>query len=92
MGTIPFTLRLDDKLKRDLEIEAQLEDRSASYLATNAIRLMLQASAERRLLIEKAIAEADKGEFVSQSAVNDWFSKLGSEDEMPTPTADIKPT
>jgi len=90
MGTVPFTLRLDNEVKEQLEMEAKLEDRSASYLATTAIKQMLEARTERRQLIENAIAEADKGEFVSQSTVNEWFSSLGTEHEIPTPKPDLK--
>lgn len=91
MGTVPFTMRLDEDLKSSLEAEAKLEDRSASYLATRAIRLMLEAKAAKRRIIEEAVAEADKGVFISEEKMTAWFMSLGTEDELPEPEPDIFP-
>lgn len=89
MSTVPFTLRLDKDLKTSLEAEAKLEDRSASYLATRAIKMMLEAKAAKRRLIEEAVAEADKGVFISEEKMNAWFRSIGSENELPEPEPDI---
>lgn len=90
MGTIPFTLRLDEKLKSDLEAEARREDRSASYLATKAIQTMLEARTAKRRMVEKAMLEADKGFFISENKISDWFNSIGSDRELPEPSPDIK--
>ena len=37
MSTVPFTFRIEKSLKKSLDLEAQAEDRSASYLASKAI-------------------------------------------------------
>ncbi|WP_081964042.1 hypothetical protein [Hoeflea sp. BAL378] len=89
MSTVPFTMRLDKDLKNSLEAEAKLEDRSASYLATRAIRMMLEARAARRRLVEEAVAEADKGAFVSEEKMNAWFQSVGGENELPEPEPDV---
>jgi predicted transcriptional regulator len=89
MGTVPFTLRLEEELKSSLEAEAKREDRSAAYLATRAIKAMLDTKAAKRRLIEDAMAEADKGAFVSEEAMNAWFQSLGTDDELPDPDADV---
>ncbi|MEM5473487.1 hypothetical protein WNZ14_17280 [Hoeflea sp. AS60] len=89
MGTVPFTLRLEEELKTSLEAEAKLEDRSAAYLATRAIKMMLDAKVAKRRLIEDAIVEADKGAFVSQEAMNAWFQSLGTSNELPEPEPDV---
>ncbi len=91
MGTVPFTMRLDEDLKSNLEAEAKLEDRSASYLATRAIRLMIEAKAAKRRIIEEAVAEADKGVFISEEKMTAWFMSLGTENELPEPEPDIFP-
>ncbi|MCY0146288.1 hypothetical protein OEG84_00780 [Hoeflea sp. G2-23] len=89
MGTVPFTMRLEEDLKSSLEAEAAREDRSASYLATRAIRMMLEAKAAKRSLVEEAMAEADKGEFVSDEKMNAWFQSLGTDNELPEPEPDV---
>ena len=89
MGTVPFTLRLEEELKSNLEAEAKLEDRSAAYLATRAIKMMLEAKAARRRLIEDAMADADKGAFVSEAAMSAWFQSLGTDNELPEPEPDV---
>ncbi|WP_322990131.1 hypothetical protein [Hoeflea sp.] len=89
MGTIPFTMRLDEDLKTSLEAEAIREDRSAAYLATRAIKAMLEAKAAKRRIIEDAMAEADKGEFISDEKMNAWFQSLGTDPELPEPEPDV---
>lgn len=89
MSTVPFTMRLDKDLKTSLEAEAKLEDRSASYLATRAIRMMLEAKAANRRLLEEAVAEADKGSFVSEEKMNLWFRSIGTDNELPEPGPDV---
>ena len=89
MATTTFTIRLERELKRKLEEEARREDRSASALANRAIRRMLEERAAKRRLIESALAEADKGEFISEEAMLAWFDALGTEDERPGPVPDV---
>ena len=91
MGTTPFTMRLDDELKRSLEAEAKREDRSASYLATRAIKNMLSAKDAKRRVIEAAMAEAEKGIFISEEKMTAWFLSLGTDHELPEPEPDIFP-
>jgi len=78
MSTIPFTMRLDEDIKRELEAEAKLADRSASYIATKAIKE-----------IQEAIAEADKGAFISEEKMTEWFESLGTDNELPEPEPDV---
>ena len=89
MSTVPFTFRIDKELKKSLDLEAQTEERSASYLASKAIKLMLDQQEEKRLAVKKAILEADKGVFVSQEAVHGWMDSWDTENELPKPKADI---
>lgn len=89
MGTVPFTMRLEEDVKFGLEAEAKLEDRSASYLAMRAIKDMLKAKAAKRNLIKAAITEADKGEFISEEAMTSWFLSLGTDNELPEPVPDV---
>lgn len=81
-------MRLDEDLKSSLEAEARLEDRSASYLATRAIKKMLAEKEAKRCLIEEAMAEADKGVFVSSKMVEGWINSWGTDNELPIPEPD----
>ena len=89
MSTVPFTFRIEKSLKKSLDLEAQAEDRSASYLASKAIKMMLELREEKKQAIQDAILETDKGIFVSQEAVHDWMDSWDTENELPKPKANI---
>lgn len=91
MATERLSLRIDAGLKKDLEREARREERSASWLAVKAIEAMLRDRAEKREAIREAIAEADKGDFISQEAMDAWVSSWGTETELPLPEPDVLP-
>lgn len=92
MPTAPYTFRMDDNLRKALEQEAQYEDRPASQLANRAIKAMIQAKTAKRQAIEAALVEADKGEFISQEAMNKWMDSWDTDNELPIPEPDIFPT
>ena len=89
MATERLSLRIDAGLKKDLEREARREERSASWLAVKAIETMLRDRAEKREAIREAIAEADKGDFISQEAMDTWVSSWDTELELPPPEPDV---
>lgn len=91
MATRPYTLRLDDELRKALETEAELEERPAAQLAARAIRAMLEAKEAKRQAIDAALDEAEKGAFISEEAMNAWIDSWDSETELPVPKADILP-
>ncbi len=92
MASVPFSFRLDEGLKKRLEQAAQGQDRSASYMAVKAIEQFLNARDTKRLAIEEAVKEADKGVFISSQTMNNWMDSWGSEEELPAPEPDIFPT
>ena len=89
MATERLSVRIDG-LKKSLEQEARREDRSASYLAVKAIEAMLRNRVEKRAAIRAAIAEAGKGEFISQDAMDTWVASWDSDAELPPPEPDIR--
>ncbi len=91
MPTVPFTLRVDSAIKQRLDQEAKREDRSAAYVAQQAIRAYLEAKERARAAIRAAEAEADKGVFISSDAMDKWVRSWGSDDEQPPPKPDIAP-
>ena len=91
MATERLSLRIDAGLKKDLEREARREERSASWLAVKAIEAMLRDRAEKREALRAAVAEADKGTFISQDAMDAWVSSWNTETELPPPEPDVFP-
>jgi predicted transcriptional regulator len=92
MSDTRFTLRLDPELKRWLEDEASRQDRSAAWVAKRAIEQLKHAADAERDLIEDALEEAGKGEFVSREAVHNWQDgwDTGGKDELPAPDVFLK--
>lgn len=86
-----FTMRLDADLKDWLETEAKRQDRSAAYLAKQAIQALREKTEAKSDMIRNALVEADKGLFVSEEAMTAWFESLGTDQELPEPEADISP-
>lgn len=86
-----FSMRLEPELKEWLEEEAKLKDRSAGYIAAQAIAAQKARSEARIRLIKEAIAEADKGVFISDEKMTEWFMSLGTDHELPEPEPDIFP-
>lgn len=88
MGTTPYSIRLDDELRKSLEAEAEREDRPPAQLAVRAIRAMLEAKAARRAALDAALAEAEEGRFISAESMNAWIDSWDTEAERPAPKAD----
>jgi predicted transcriptional regulator len=91
VGTNPYSIRLDDDLRKSLEKEAEIEDRPPAQLAVRAIRSMLQSKAAKRAAINSALEEADQGRFISVEAMNAWIESWDTDNELPAPKADITP-
>lgn len=88
MNSARFSMRLEPELKEWLDDEAKRNDRSAGYIAAQAIAAEKARSEARRQLIEAALGEADIGAFISAEKMNQWFLSLGTEHELPLPEAD----
>lgn len=89
MASARFSMRLEPELKNWLEEEAKRKDRSAGYIATEAIQSLKQATEQKRKIIRDAMGEADKGEFISEEAMTEWFLSLGTDNELSEPEPDI---
>lgn len=70
------TLRLRPALKEELDKLARTKRRGASNLAADAIREYIDVNRWQVEHIQKAIAEADRGEFASDKDVTAMFRKL----------------
>jgi predicted transcriptional regulator len=89
MATTPFSVRIDDEIKRQLKREAKHLNRSESFVAATAIKKYLESCSQKRKAIDLAVAEAEQGNFISSEKMNDWVDSWGSENEQSLPTTDI---
>lgn len=85
MATTTFTTRLDKDVKSDLETIARYEDRSASYLANQAITALVEERKATHELIEVGLKLIDKGVSISEEKMDAWFDGA---DDAPFPTPD----
>jgi predicted transcriptional regulator len=91
MGGARLSFRLEPELKAWIEDQAERSNRSAGYIVTEALRLRKSAIEEEDRIIAEALAEADKGVFISEEAVTRWVMSWGADNELPMPKPDIFP-
>lgn len=91
MSNTVFTVRLSDETKDQVEALAKATNRSKSYIVIQAIEDYIRRNAWRAKELQEAVAEADRGVFVSGDAVEEWLDSWGAETELPAPAPDIKP-
>ncbi|UZF91154.1 CopG family ribbon-helix-helix protein [Bosea sp. NBC_00550] len=65
--TAAFTIRLDDEMLAKLDSLAADTDRSRSWIAAKAIESYVELNAWQIEQIKAGLAEADRGEFVSEA-------------------------
>ena len=90
MSTSPYTIRLDETLKKALEYEAALDERPPAQLAVRAIREMVKSRQAKRSAITTALREAEQGRFISSDAMFAWIDSWDSDNERPEPSVDIE--
>jgi RHH-type rel operon transcriptional repressor/antitoxin RelB len=86
MGTT-LTIRIDDQTKDRLQRLARATDRSASYLAVNAIKEFLEINEWQVQEIKNAVRDADQpgAIFIEHDEVADWLDTWGSDNEKGPP-------
>lgn len=88
MTNAVFTVRLPPDLKTELDRLADATNRSKSYLATKAIAEYLKRNSWQTQALQKAVEAADRGVFVSGTAVDAWLDSWGTADELAPPRPD----
>jgi predicted transcriptional regulator len=83
------SVRLDPDVRDELEEEARRLHVPAERIANDAIRAYLDNQAYKREAIREAVAEADKGVFISSEAMHRWIESWGTENELPAPKPDV---
>ncbi|MGB0438515.1 MAG: CopG family ribbon-helix-helix protein [Paracoccaceae bacterium] len=85
MPTTSFTTRIDAELKAELEQIARYEDRSASYMANQAIRTFVEERKATRELVGLGMERIDRGmPGIPEHSIHDWML---AEDDRPFPSA-----
>lgn len=74
-GTTVITLRIDPKLKKQLDRLADTTRRSRSFLAAEAIREYVALNQWQIEETQRAIEEADRGEFATDEEVRQTMRK-----------------
>lgn len=72
MASTVLSVRVPKELKEQLEYLSRSTKRSKAYLATEALGHYVKRNAWRAKELHEAIAEADKGVFVSHEAMIEW--------------------
>jgi RHH-type rel operon transcriptional repressor/antitoxin RelB len=75
---VSVTVRLDPDTISFLDNLAELQDRDRSYLIKQAVSNFIRLHRWQVEAIEKAVKEADAGDFASDEEVNEMFSKWTS--------------
>ena len=89
MASDRITIRVEPELKQWFERQAKHKDRSVGYMVTESMEQTRRSSDARDQMIRDAMAEADKGVFVSQDAVHKWIDSWDTENELPLPEPDV---
>ena len=90
MATSPFSVRLDDDVRKKLKDEAAQLRRSEAFVANEAIKKYLSAAENKRNAIDAALQVAEEGEFISSQAMGEWVDSWGTDAETSPPEVDIK--
>ncbi len=89
MASDRITLRVEPELKQWFEQQAKRKDRSLGYVVVQSMEQTKRSSEAHDQMIRDAMAEADKGVFVSEEAVHKWMDSWDSENELPFPEPDV---
>ena len=74
-GSSVLTLRLDPKLKKELDRLSEATNRSRSFVAAEAIREYVELNNWQIAETIKGLAEADRGEFATDKEVERALTK-----------------
>lgn len=74
-GSSVLTLRLDPKLKQQLDRLSRATSRSRSFVAAEAIREYVELNNWQIEETKKALAEADQGDFASDAEMQRTIQK-----------------
>ena len=80
-----ITIRVEQEVRDRLEGQAEIQNRSKSYLANQAIEEYLDTQEWQIEGIKKAVQSLDAGKGVPHQQVMDWLQSWDSDNELPKP-------
>jgi predicted transcriptional regulator len=92
MASTVLSVRVPEELKEQLEFLSRATKRSKAYLAAEALSEYVRRNAWKAKELQEAVAEADKGVFISHEAMAAWVDSRGSDHELPPPAPDVIPS
>ena len=84
-----FSVRLPEELRREVDAFAKASKRSRSFVVKEAVAAYMHDQRAYLAAIDEALAEADKGVFISGEKVMEWLASWGTDNELPPPEPDI---
>lgn len=86
MSSVALTTRVDSELKAELQQIAELNDRSTSYMANQAIRNLVEEHRATRELLGAGLDMIDQdAPSIEAQAVHEWFM---ADEDVPFPKAE----
>jgi len=85
----PLTIDLDDDLMLRLQQQAEAQGMPLERLVTEVLQRLIRAQEEKQRIIDEALAEAEKGRFISSEAMHRWMASWDTDDELPPPEPDV---
>ncbi len=84
-----MSVRVDTTINKRLELIAKNQNRSKSFVISEALSEYLHVREVQDAMVREAIASADRGEFVEHSRVKAWVESLGTDKVLPMPTPKV---
>ncbi|MBU1736732.1 MAG: ribbon-helix-helix protein, CopG family [Proteobacteria bacterium] len=81
------SVRLEEKILRQLDMMAKISDRSRAWLMSKAVEQYVEHEAWQIEEIQHSLAKLENGtgKFASQENVKQWLASWGSEGELEPP-------
>jgi predicted transcriptional regulator len=86
-----FSVELPNDLSEAVSRMASAREQSSEEFIEQAVRAYIEDENAFLAAIDEAVAEADKGVFVSGEKVEAWLRSWGTDRELPMPEPDIFP-
>ena len=84
-----LSIRLQPKVRTEVDRLAKLTRRSRNFIINEAVTHYVTEQAKFVESVKIAFEEADKGVFVSEKSMTEWFLALDTEHEMQFPSTDV---
>ncbi|MBI1866775.1 MAG: ribbon-helix-helix protein, CopG family [Methylocystis sp.] len=91
MSSTVLSVRVPEELKEQLDYLSRATKRSKAYLAAEALADYVKKNSFKAKELHEALREADKGVFISHTAMLEWVDSLGAGAAIDPPRPDVFP-